>query len=296
MPNTDTINTIIRWLNYIVAIPFLIIGVIGAILIVIIFTKRRLFWRNASSTYLLAGAAMTGIHLPLVYTQSILVHGFGLGVFNSNTFVCQEHNYLLYMTTVAAISFPCWASFDQYASTSRNARFRQRWSSIRVVRCAIVGTFIFWTLVYLPLIFVSDIVNGVCILKEGIYTTINTFFLTPLVYSVGPLAIMALCTFGTIRNLRSVERHTRQSHMAKQVRRMLIPQMVVLGISGIPFGFQSIYFELTNKVEKDAFRLALESFFSQVILLLYHCNYVCPFYIYWYTGCSKIIAPLCCFQ
>ena len=284
MSSAQTLNTVTRWLNYVIAIPFLIMGVIGAILTVTIFTKRRSFWRSASATYLLAGAAMTAVHLPLVYTQSILVHGFGLGVFNSNMLACREHNYLLYMTTVPVITFPCWASFDQYASTSRNARFRQRWSSIRVVRCAIIGTFIFWTLVYLPLIFVSDIVNGVCILRKGIFITINTFFLTPLVYSVGPLAIMALCTFGTIRNLRSVERHTRQNCMTRQVRRMLIPQMVVLGISGIPFGFESIYFELTNKVEKDEFRLALEYFFSQVILLLYHCNYVCPFYIYWYMS------------
>ena len=284
MPSTETLNTITRWLNYVVAIPFLMLGIIGAILTVIIFTRRHQFWRNASAAYLLAGAALTGIHLPSIYTQSILVHGFGLGVFNTNKIACQEHNYLLYMTTVAAISFPCWAAFDQFASTCRNARFRNRWSSIHVVRCAIVGTVIFWTVVYLPVIFVSDVVNGLCVMTASTYTTFNTFFFTPLVYSVGPLTVMILCTIGTMRNLRSIQGVQRQSHITKQVRRMLIPQMVVLGLSGIPFGFQGIYFELTSQVVKDEFRLALENFFSQVILLLYHCNYVCPFYIYLYMS------------
>jgi hypothetical protein len=61
---------------------------------------------------------------------------------------------------------------------------------------------------------------------------------------------------------------------------MLIPQLVVLGISGIPFGFEGIYLDLSSGITKDDFRLALEDFFSQVILLLFHCNYVCTFYIY----------------
>lgn len=284
MSKTATVNTVTQWLNYVVAIPFLVLGIIGALFTVIIFTRRRLFWRNPSITYLLAGAAMTGIHLPLIYTQSILVHGFGLGVFNSNNIACREHNYLLYMTTVAAISFPCWAAFDQYVSTSRNARVRNHWGSIHMVRWAIVGTVIFWSLVYIPIIFVSKIVGGVCVLQEGAFTRFNTYFLTPLVYSVGPLMIMTVFTLGTIRNLRSVQQIQQQDHLTKQVRRMLIPQLVVLGISGIPFGFQGIYIELTNGIPKDDYRLALENFFGQVILLLFHCNYVCTFYIYLYMS------------
>jgi hypothetical protein len=284
MSNAATLNIVTRWLNYVVAIPFIVLGIVGAILNVVIFTKQRLFWRNASITYLLAGAAMTGIHLPMIYSQSILVHGFGLGLFNTNEIACREHNYLLYMTTVAAISFPCWASFDQYVNTSRNANFRHRWSSIRFVRWAIIGTVIFWIIVYLPIIFVSGIVDGACILQNGIFTRFNTYFLTPFVYSVGPLMIMLVFTLGTIRNLRSIQSLNQQGYLAIQVRRMLIPQLIVLGVSGIPFGFQGIYLDLTSGIEKDDFRLALENFFGQVILLLFHCNYVCTFYIYLYNA------------
>ncbi|CAF1447355.1 unnamed protein product [Adineta steineri] len=60
--------------------------------------------------------------------------------------------------------------------------------------------------------------------------------------------------------------------------------MIVLGISGVPFAFQGIYLELTNGIEKDPFRLALEDLFGQIILLLFHCNYVCTFYIYLYVS------------
>ncbi|CAF1427399.1 unnamed protein product [Adineta steineri] len=146
---------------------------------------------------------------------------------------------LLYHHAVAAISFPCWTVFDQYVITSRNAGFRNRWSSVRVAR---------WIIVYLPIIFVSGIIDGVCVLQNGTFTLFNTYFLTPFVYSVGPLLIMTVCTLSTLRNLRSIRSFRQQGYLTRQARRMLIPQVIVLGVSRIPFGFQSIYLELTKEI------------------------------------------------
>ena len=89
-----TINTVSRWLNYVLAIPMITLGMIGAILIILVFTGQRSFRCNSTITYLLAGAIITVIHLPTIYFQSILVDGFGLGVFNTNDIACQERNYL----------------------------------------------------------------------------------------------------------------------------------------------------------------------------------------------------------
>jgi hypothetical protein len=227
---------------------------------------------------------MTAIHLPTIYLQSILVDGFGLGVFNTNDIACREHNYLLYVTTVAAISFPCWAAFDQYASTRREANFRNRWSSIRIARLAIIGTVIFWTILYLPMILFSGIVNNNCVLTNLSYRKFNDFILTPLVYIIGPLTCIVMFTQGTIRNLRATTLTNRRDHLTRQIRRMLIPQLIVLGISGIPFGLQNIYFDLTNHVDKDDLRKAVEHLFVQIIRLFYHFNFVFTFYIYLYMS------------
>ncbi|CAF1510589.1 unnamed protein product, partial [Adineta steineri] len=150
-----------------------------------------------------------------------------------------------------------------------------RWSSIRAAR---------WIIVYLPVIFVSGIIDGVCVLQNGTFTLFNTYFLTPFVYSVGTLIIMIVCTLDTLRNLRSIRSFSQQGYLTREVHRMLIPQLIVLGASEIPFGFQGIYLELTKEIHKDSFRLTLEYFFDQVILLLFHCNYVCTFYIYLYVS------------
>jgi hypothetical protein len=88
------------------------------------------------------------------------------------------------MSTVSAISFPCWAAFDQYVSTCREANFRNRWRSMRVVRWAIIGTVLFWTIAYIPIIFVSSIINGVCTMTDHPYRKFNNFVLTPFVYAI----------------------------------------------------------------------------------------------------------------
>ena len=111
----ETINTVSHWLNYLDAIPIITFGTIGAILTILVFTRQPTFRKNPTITYLLANAIMTAIHLPSIYLQSILVDGFSLGIFNTNDIACKEHNYLLYVTTVPTILFPCWAAFDQYA-------------------------------------------------------------------------------------------------------------------------------------------------------------------------------------
>ncbi|KAF9758306.1 hypothetical protein NGRA_3143, partial [Nosema granulosis] len=214
----------------------------------------------------------------------ILVYGFDVSLMNTSNVACREHTYLRYVTTVASISCPCWAAFDQYVSTSRQANVRKRWSSIRVVRLVIISTILFWILFYIPVIFFCDIENGLCMLKAGPYRTINTYVFTPFVYGVGPAGVITYCTLGTMRNLRLSTIKRSSKRLTTQVRAMLIPQLITLAISGIPFGFQGIYLDMTSNIEKSAVRVALENFIGQIILIFYHFNYVFTFYIYVYKS------------
>ncbi|CAF1285863.1 unnamed protein product [Rotaria sordida] len=281
---TAIINTVTRWLNYVVALPMIVFGIIGAILTVFVFTRQPKFRQNPTIIYLLAGAVITAVHLPCNYLQSTLVDGFGLGLFNVNIANCRQQNYFRYMQVVSAISFPCWAAFDQYVSTCRDANVRNRWRSMRLVRCAIIGTVLFWTIVYLPLIFNSIIINGSCTLIDNPYRKFLNFVLTPFVYTIGPITLIIVLTRGTIRNLRCTNLGQHRDHLTKQIRRMLVPQLIVLAISGIPFGLQNIYTDLTSSIQKDSLRKAIELFFLQIVRLFYHCNFVCTFYIYCYTS------------
>ena len=116
-----------------------------------------------------------------------------------------------------------------------------------------------------------------------IQNSIHMYF-TPLVYCLCPAGVITYSTLGIVKNLRINTIHTSHERLAQQVRAMLMPQLIVLAISGIPFGFQGVYLEITNHLVKDAFRIAVENFIGQVILIFYHFNYVFTFYIYVYKS------------
>lgn len=284
MASEDIIDLLTRLLNYVFAIPMLTLGMIGCGLIVLLFTQKRQFRRNTSLTYLLAGAIVTGIHLPTVYIQMIMVYGFHVSLMNTNVDACREHTYLRYVTTVAAISFPCWAAFDQYVSTSRNAAVRHRWGSKRVTNMIIVGTIIFWIVFYIPILFNTNIINGVCSLKPTLYTKFNTYAFTPIAYCFGPISVIVFSILGTIKNLRHNNLPKSRDRLAVQVRAMMMPQLLILAISGIPFGFQGVYLDITSGRHKGTYEIAMENFIGQIILIFYHFNYAFMFYIYVYKS------------
>ncbi|CAF3144353.1 unnamed protein product [Rotaria socialis] len=280
MSTSGKLHLAAHMINYVVALPLMILGIVGVILSMIVFTLHASFRRNTTINYLMAGSVLAGIHLLIVDIQTMLVGGFDFGVYNTNEAVCREHTYIRYVTTVSTICFPCWAAFDQYVGTSRDANFRNRWRSMRFVRLAIICTVIFWILTYIPIIFTSEIIDGTCQLRQSPYKLFNTYVLTPLVHIIIPALVMLYYTRGTIQNLRSAIVQSSHEHLAKQVRRMLIPQLFLLVVSGVPFGLEGIYYYLTSNVQRDANQIALENLVSQIIMLFYHFNFIFTFYIY----------------
>jgi len=78
--STATINAAVHWLNYLTAIPMIVLGIIGAILTIIVFTGQPSFLRNPTIIYSLAGAVITTIHLPCNCLQSVLIDGYTMSI------------------------------------------------------------------------------------------------------------------------------------------------------------------------------------------------------------------------
>ena len=292
MSNTAaTLNTISRYLNFTLAVPIITFGIIGSILTIIIFIKRPVFWNNPTITYLLAGAIMTIIHLPTIYLAIILASGFETYIMMKNDISCKLFNYFLYVTTAAAISFPCWAAFDQYACTNRDANFRHRWSSMRFVRRAIFGTILFWLIFYLPLFILTNINAYGCSIEILFVRQLNNYVCTPLVFTILPVILVAFFMHEILKNLRSTIIANRHTHLERQIRRMMTPQVVFLAVSGFPFGLESFYLEYTADVPKSEIRSAIETLILQILRLFYHVNFVCTFYIYFYIS-NEVRRPI----
>jgi hypothetical protein len=72
--------------------------------------------------------------------------------------------------------------------------------------------------------------------------------------------------------------------MARQVHRMLVPQLIILILSGLPFVSQTLYATATASIVKGTDRLAIENLIGQITRLLFYLNYISSFYIYVITS------------
>ena len=130
--HVQTISMATRRLTYVLGNPMIAFGFIGSILTLLVFTRSRTFWQNPT---------ITATHLPFIYLLIALADGFGIVLFN----------YFLYVTTISAVCFPCLADFDQYICTREKAALKNRFHNMEAVRLAICGTFLFWSIFFLPM-------------------------------------------------------------------------------------------------------------------------------------------------
>ncbi|CAF1295948.1 unnamed protein product [Adineta steineri] len=271
-----------HFLNIVVGLLLFIFGVTGNFLTIYIFTRAT--FRNAPSVrYLLAGSIASLIQLFQTLLPRILGDGFGIPIINSSTLQCQIRITIASVATLCSISFPCWASFDHFVSTSSNAAIRHYWTSKKFIYRAILITVIFWLIVFLPVNMVSRAVGESCIGNNIILSSVYSYGIIPLTYSILPIIAIIYFNRGIVRHLkqsRIVGYNQTRNRLVKQVRRMLIPQLMIIIISGIPFSINTIYSISTSSIHKDPLRLAIESLILQLVRLLFYLNYVCSFYIY----------------
>jgi hypothetical protein len=159
---------------------------------------------------------------------------------------------------------------------------RSKWSSKRFAYRAIFFTIPFWFIIYFPNSIYTRALGSTCISNNIIAIYIYLFVITPIVYIILPIIFITYFNIGIVKNLRVasvVSVSNTNKRMAKQVRRMLMPQLIILILSGLPFAIQTIYNAATITIVKDADRIAIETLIGHITRLLFYLNYVSSFYI-----------------
>jgi hypothetical protein len=283
---TSTIAAIIQWLNIIVGLLIFVIGIAGNCLNVYVFT-RPVYRQATAVRYLLSGSIASCIQLINTLFFRILSDGFHVIIGRGNTQYCQSRNSIAWIASLCAISYPCWASFDQFILTSRNPNIRLQWNSKRFVHRAIFATAIFWLIIYLPLCITTQAFDTNCISTNRIIGLVYAYGFIPFGFFALPISLMVYFNTGIVKNLRDVPVaivSNVNKRMVKQVHQMLVPQLVILIISGLPFVSQNLYATVTAYTVKSQDRLAIENLIGHITRLLFYLNYISSFYIYMLTS------------
>ena len=188
---------------------------------------------------------------------------------------------LVYMVTTARfIYFNCWATFDQYAATSSEESFGNRWNSITVIRQIIYASVLVAMLILISSFFFNGVLNTVCKVISLGFRTYNRYTVYFLFYELFPFGVIRYYTFTTIQNLhpRTVISQQTSQRFARQTRSMVLLQLAALAISILPFNIEGAYTTATISREKDECTGISERLVFRIVRLFFFFNYVSTFY------------------
>jgi hypothetical protein len=285
--STSILSTIQTELNSYGYPICMILGNIGNVLIVIVFSRYR---QNACSVYLICSAIMNDLYL--IFSGFVQMFPFSYLDKTISAFVfCKTRYYLADVLLLIAKTMIILACIDRFMTTSSRATFRAV-STLKRAKWLVFFSFLFWPIVAVHTAVMITITNGQCG-PFGIYSTIYTIYTIILIGLIPPiiLSIFGYLTYHHMKQLRvrvqPIENGTINGNIPirRRDRELLI---IVLSEVFVYIVTTSLYpliiLELMISqyvIPNKSFQyLEIEFFIINIAVLLLCVNSAAPFYIY----------------
>jgi hypothetical protein len=267
----------------VVLTSFIILGTIGNILNLCIFTRRTLL-RSSCTLYLIAASVD---NILVIYTSlltRLLAGGFADDVTIISNFMCKLRYYVGYIFFAVSPYFLILACFDRYCSSSASAG-RRAWCDKKLAKRLIIGAIILASILYLHMAIFFEISESgssrSCYARAGIYNTFYRIFYL-IIYCLLPSVCMIVLCVLTVLNVRQQSRQVRPMLVAisenhrrldSHLIRILFSQIVTQLLCTLPFAAISLLALVINT------NTVLFSFFNQICILPLFVSYTTSFYI-----------------
>jgi hypothetical protein len=268
--------------------PVFILGFIGNIFNIIIFTRRSLF-KNSCTVYLLLGTCMNMNVLFFGLLIRSLMNGFNIDVIGNSLVLCRLRYMILHPSYTLSSWFLVLASIDRFCITSQNVRLR-KFSSLSIARRTSVVASCVCLVMYihvLGLFEIEQLKSGpYCYAKVGFYRVFYDFLFSTS-FSFLPPILMILIGLASVHNIRLaririVITRTTVSQLNKkdnQLILMLLVQLIPTILCTLPNTIQKLYLTFTVNDIKSPFRSAIENLMSQITRQLLYINASMSFYL-----------------
>ena len=249
----DTIVYLSNVMNY-MAIYFglfiIIITTIGNLCDIVIFMCIPALNKHPNALFVIGSSIGSLIFVNTGLIPSVISVLTGIDLLNKWLIWCKLNSWITYSAGCFSFTCQCFAAFGQFLITLPQVKW-QRLITRRQAEIMISFTAIFWLLIFLPLgIYYHHIQTSsstsICTVSTFI-NTYRTYFIAVGYYFLPILFILIL--FGlTWYNLRQLLRRRRS--LEGSVTRMMLIQMCVILISGIPAGVCIAYILAVRNVPK----------------------------------------------
>jgi hypothetical protein len=271
-------------ISKVVLITFIILGTIGNVLNLVIFT-RPILLRSPCTLYLIAASID---NILVIYTgllTRLLASGFHYDITILSDFLCKFRYYPGYIFLAVSPYFYVLASFDRYCSSSISAT-RRLWSNKKLAKRLIIGAIVLASILYLHMaIFFKRTPIGStfsCYTSPGVYNTFYRIFYL-VVYCLLPSFCMALFCILTLKNIRRQARQIGVTlatgngghrRLDRHMIRMLFSQILTQSFCILPFAIISLLSLFMNSTT------IIFDFFTQITILPLFVSYAISFYVF----------------
>ena len=241
-----------------------IVGTIGNVCNIILFTQLDSFTRLASSWFLVMSFFGSQLFLSTAVLSRLIVW-------------CRLRWTLGPLGSGTALTFLSLASIDRYFVTSRQIH-RHRWITLERTRCIIVLVVLAWLVAVIPnAIFYT---SPSCTITDAVYSLASTIF-SVAAYSVVPSAVMIVSSTLTWFNLRHAHARTRHRiRFQHQVNGMMLAQIAMVLFTAVPNALTQVYIAATRHMAKSPARQGYEEVVVAILSMLGYVTHAGTFYVY----------------
>lgn len=264
--------------RYTICVSFLILfaGLFGHTCNMITFTQLKMFRGNPAAAYLIAESVMNSLQMLIPFTSRIAINGFGHDLTQTSSLWCKLRQVITQAITLISLSIICFASIDQYLSTSYQP-YRRQMSTIRLARVLISTSAILWILHGIPvgIFFRIHSVNG-CSISNPNMIIYGTYVYYLLLTGALPIIISTLFSVLAYQNVRRIIRRQipiRRRKRDQQLTAMIIARVAFLVITTVPYVLERIYTLSVRNHKHDLIHKAMKQLVAAVTISLFYLNY-----------------------
>jgi len=257
-----------------------IIGIIGNLFNILVFTTLKLFRNNRCVLYFITESIANIVQLTFFFLIYLLIEVNGTDPASVSLFWCKFRSTMIVLCTLISFSAVCLSAYDQCLSTSHQFNIRRLSTTkltqylIFIIICISIFN------VTLFCIFV-EIRGTLCSVYNSNMLNYLSFFYYPVLTGLLPIFITSLFSILAYRNVRRIFRRQipiLRRRLDQQLTAMVLARVILFIVLILPYTIQRMYAYIAKVNQSDLTVFATNSLIGSVLTTFFILNYAVRFY------------------
>ncbi|CAF3844435.1 unnamed protein product [Adineta steineri] len=291
MSSNDTtiayLSTVQEYLQKYFSLFIITITSIGNICNFIVFLYVPPLNKHPNALFVIASSIGSFLFINIALWSTVINMFIKFNLSNQSLFWCKVYTWLYYSSGCFSFTCHCLAALGQCLLVSQKDQWQKFLTRFKAQLIIMISAII-WLLIFIPLPIYNKLVQS----SSGTFSCrsslqIISFYINYWIiigYYLLPILLILILFILTLYNLRQLLQ--RRRNIEGVITRMMLIQMFIILLSGIPAAICAIYSVVTSNITKTRLRLSYEATIYLIFTLLTFLTNGISFWIYLLTSQS----------